>query len=148
MSAEPAVDVTMGYDEFGKKVVENHVKAGRILKMLLFDTSGKVRYKKTFGNSAKEDMEFFLDENGKVRYEGHFNKCEKNGSGIYYDEFNNAVYEGTFVNGMKHGYGCEYNATNVMIYSGEFESDKRCGFGRDFCPNSGAPLYEGSFKNN
>ena len=44
MESDPEIDITIGYDETGKKIVENYIRHGTILKMVLFRDDGKPRY--------------------------------------------------------------------------------------------------------
>jgi hypothetical protein len=59
MESDPEINVTIGYDETGKKIVENYIRHGTILKMVLFRDDGKPRYKKEFSKKASEDREYF-----------------------------------------------------------------------------------------
>jgi hypothetical protein len=59
MESDPEIDITIGYDENGKKIVENYIRHGTILKMVLFWDDGKPRYKKEFSKKASEDREYF-----------------------------------------------------------------------------------------
>lgn len=103
------IDVTTGYDKTGGKIVENHLRNGVLIKMVLFRSNNVKRYEKHFGNGKTPDKELFFDKEGQIRYEGKFIKCQKNGIGIYYDKSGRRRYKGDLKKGLYNGFGKSYD---------------------------------------